>query len=290
MREDSLRVLRALRFAARLGFAIQGDTLSAMMAAGEGLSHISAERIAEELNRTLLAPHAGQALRDYPRVLFLALPELSPMLHTPQRTPFHAYDLWEHTLRTVEATDAQLPLRWAALLHDAGKPAAATHDADGTSHFKGHAAISAGITEEIMLRLKQPRALRELVVTLVRYHDDRIGPDNLKRSLNRLGPEAGLLMLKLQYADALTHAPHVAEKAHKILRLYDEAEEMIRSGSCLFIRDLAIDGQDLIAIGFKEGAGIGRTLNFLLDQVLSGYLENDREELLAQAREVLARP
>jgi tRNA nucleotidyltransferase (CCA-adding enzyme) len=290
MREDSLRVLRALRFSAKLGFAIEAGTLFAMMSEGERLLGVSAERVADELNQTLLAPYVAGALRDHPRVLFLALPELAPMLHTPQRTPFHAWDLWEHTLKTLEATDADLPLRWAALLHDSGKPAAATHDPDGTSHFKGHAAISAGITEEIMLRLKQPRALRELVVTLVRYHDDRIGPDNLKRSLNRLGPEAGLLMLKLQYADALTHAPHVAEKAHKILRLYDEAEEMIRSGSCLFIRDLAIDGQDLIAIGFKEGAGIGRTLNFLLDQVLSGYLENDREELLAQAREVLARP
>lgn len=162
--EDSLRVLRALRFAARLGFAIQADTLSAMMAAGEGLSHDAPPPSGSPRSSTAPCwlPHAGQALRDYPRVLFLALPELSPMLHTPQRTPFHAYDLWEHTLRTVEATDAQLPLRWAALLHDAGKPAAATHDADGTSHFKGHAAISAGITEEIMLRLKQPRALREL--------------------------------------------------------------------------------------------------------------------------------
>ncbi len=289
-REDSLRILRALRFSAQLGFEIAPGTLEGMMASGDALQHISAERIAEELNRALLSPHIVQALRAYPRVLFLALPELSPMLHTPQRTPFHAHDLWEHTLLTLQATEANLPLRWAALLHDSGKPAAATHDPDGTSHFKGHAAISAAISEGIMRRLKQPRALRDMVLTLVRQHDDRIGPDNLKHSLNRLGPEAGLLMLKLQYADAVTHAPQVAEKAHKILRLYDEAEALIRSGSCLFIKDLAIDGQDLIALGFQEGADIGRTLNFLLEQVLSGLVDNDREELLAQARDLLARP
>ena len=283
MREDGLRILRALRFAAKLGFDIVPDTLDAMMEMGGMLSHVSAERVAEELNRALTAPHIAGALRAYPRVLFLALPELAPMLHTPQRSPFHAYDLWEHTLKTLEAAEADLPLRWAALLHDSGKPAAATHDPDGTSHFKGHALISAAIAEEIMRRLKQPRALRDMVVTLVRQHDDRIGPDNLKRSLNRLGPEAGLLMLKLQYADALTHAPHVAEKAHKILRLYDEAEELIASGSCLFVKDLAVDGQDLMRLGYQEGAGLGKTLNYLLEQVLSGLLDNDRDELLEAA-------
>ena len=289
MREDALRILRALRFAAKLGFTIEGGTLAAMMAAGEELRNVSAERVAEELNRALTAPHIVTALRKYPRVLFLALPELAPMLHTPQRSPFHAYDLWEHSLRTLGETEADLPLRWAALLHDSGKPRAATHDPDGTSHFKGHAVISAGIAEQIMLRLKQPRALRDLVVTLVRFHDDRVGPDNLKRSLNRLGPEAGLKLLKLQHADALAHAPQVAAEAHKITALYEKAEALIASGSCLFLKDLAIDGQDLMRLGYQEGAALGRTLNYLLDQVLSGYLDNDRERLLAAARSLLAR-
>lgn len=288
-REDSLRIMRALRFAAQLGFQIAPDTLSGIMATGEALRNVSAERVAEELNRTLIASHVAEAFRAYPRVLFLALPELSPMLHTPQRSPFHAYDLWEHTLLTLKATEKDLTLRWAALLHDSGKPQAASCDPDGATHFKGHATISAGIAQAIMTRLKQPRALRDTVVTLVRYHDDRIGPDNLKRWLNRLGPEAGLLMLKLQYADALAHAPHVADRAHSILRLYEQAEELIHSGSCLFLKDLAINGQDLMELGFREGTDIGRTLNFLLDQVLLNRLKNDREELLAQARELLAR-
>lgn len=287
MREDSLRVLRALRFSAKLGFAIEAGTLFAMMSEGERLLGVSAERVADELNQTLLAPYVAGALRDHPRVLFLALPELAPMLHTPQRTPFHAWDLWEHTLKTLEATDADLPLRWAALLHDSGKPAAATHDPDGTSHFKGHQAISAAISKKIMHRLKQARVLEEAVYTLVKYHDERIGPDNLKRWLNSLGPEMGLKLLKLQYADTLSHTPTVAAEAHKTARLYQDAQALIASGSCLFMRDLAIDGRDLLALGCPEGPRIGKILSRLLDQVLSGKLKNDREELLLAAKAMM---
>ena len=290
MAEDSLRILRALRFSAKLGFAIAPDTLNAMMAAGEGLQGVSAERVAEELNQTLLAPDVAAALRDYPRVLYLALPELSPMLHTPQRTRFHAFDLWEHTLRTMAETEADLALRWAALLHDSGKPAAATHDPDGTSHFKGHQAVSAALSQKILKRLKQPSALVEEVCILVKHHDDRIRPDNLKRWLNRLGPETGLKMLKLQYADARAHAPLIADEAHKILRLYEEAEALIQSGSCLFLRDLAIDGRDLMALGFKEGPAVGKTLRHLLDQVIEGHLKNDRAALLSAAQALLQGP
>lgn len=289
MREDALRILRALRFAAKLGFAIEDGTLAAMMAAGDGLRSVSAERVAEELNQILTAPHIVTALRNYPRVLFLALPELAPMLHTPQRSPFHAYDLWEHSLKTLEETEADLPLRWAALLHDCGKPQSATHDADGTSHFKGHPLGSAAMAESIMRRLRQPRALREAVVTLVRHHDDRLGPDNLKRWMNRLGPELGLAMIKLQYADALAHAPRIAAEAPKIMALYEKAEALIASGSCLFLKDLAIDGRDLIKLGYREGSVLGNTLSHLLDQVLAGTLDNDREQLLTAARSLLAR-
>ena len=288
MAEDALRILRALRFAARLGFHIEENTLDAMMAEGPNLNHISAERVAEELNRTLTAPHVAQALRAHPQVLFLALPELAPMLGTPQRSRYHAHDLWEHTLRTTDAVENTLALRWAALLHDSGKPGRISHDPDGTTHFKGHPVLSAAIAEKIMRRLKQPTSLRETVVSLVRHHDNRVNPTNLKRSLNRMGPETGLLLIKLQYADALAHAPHIARNAEKFLRLYAQAEELIASGSCLFLKDLAVDGEDLKSLGYGEGPALGKTLQALLDLVLSGDLENDREALLERARALLA--
>jgi tRNA nucleotidyltransferase (CCA-adding enzyme) len=285
--EDALRILRGLRFACQLGFAIEENTLSAMMDKGGLLSAVSVERIAGELNRALVSARAGEALRSYPRVLFLALPELEPMLHTPQRTPFHLYDVWEHTLRTLDAAPRDLAIRWAALYHDSGKPHTARTGPDGTTHFRGHQAVSTRLAEQAMDRLKQSRALRERVVALVRYHDERVGPDNLRMYLSRLGPDTALKLLQLQYADLVTHSPLGARRAPLLEELYEEGRRIVAAGEALQVRDLRVDGRDLIALGYRQDARLGRALERLLSLVLRGELPNDREALLDRAGQML---
>ncbi|NLD34682.1 MAG: HD domain-containing protein [Clostridiales bacterium] len=283
--EDALRILRALRFSAALGFEIDPITARAMQALAPTMDKLSRERVARELNLTLLGEYAPQALRLSPHILFAVLPQLAPMLHTPQRTRMHRWDLWEHTLQTIGFTPRELPLRWAALLHDSGKASTASYDADGTTHFRGHPLISARIADECLSGLKQSRQLQEAVHTLVRHHDDRVGPDNLQKWLSRLGLPMMRNLLLLQHADLSAHAPQVAAQADRSLALIQQAEELVASGACLSIGDLKVDGRALIALGVPEGPAVGDTLRWLLDQVLSGRAENQADQLLALARE-----
>ncbi len=282
--EDALRVLRALRFSCQLGFEIEENTLSAMMAQADGLAFVSKERIAAELNRALISDYVEQALRNYPRVLFLALPELTPMLHTPQRTPFHRFDVWEHTLRTIQAAPRDTAIRWAALYHDSGKPHTTLIDPDGTTHFRGHQMISARLMEEAMVRLKQSKALREQTVALVKYHDDRIGPDNLQAWMSKLGLQTTLKLLRLQWADLSAHSLMVAYRLPQLDQLYEDALRLHREGAPLHIRDLAINGKDLMALGFDADERMGHALSHLLAMVLNGQLDNRRDNLLAEAQ------
>lgn len=285
--EDALRILRALRFACQLGFSIEENTCLAMMDAAEGLQHIAKERIANELNRALTGDHAARALGSYPRVLFLALPELAPMLHTPQRTPFHIYDVWQHTLRTLEETPKDTAIRWAALYHDSGKPHTTTIDPDGTTHFRGHQAVSTRLMEEAMQRQKQSGVLREQATSMVKYHDERIGPDNLRLWLSRLGYPLTLKLLLLQRADLAAHSPKVAWRLPQIDVLYKEAIRLQKTGTPLHIRDLAVDGKDLMDIGYQEDERLGQALSRLLELVLKGTLSNTQEALMVKAKELL---
>lgn len=286
-REDALRILRALRFVCTLGFAIEEDTLRAMRETAGGLRRIAQERVCQELNLALLGAHAGAALRRYPDILFLALPELIPMLHTPQRTPYHQYDVWEHTLRTLEETPRDPALRWAALFHDAGKPQTSTHGPDGTTHFYGHEARSVRLVEEAFLRLRQSRALTQEVAELVRHHDERIDNSNLRLWLSRLGPDRTLKLLRLMRADAAAHAPHIARQVSQIDALFEEAARLSRSRACLSLKDMAVKGNDLLALGYPADARLGQALSHLLTLVLTQQVPNNRDALLHSAREML---
>ena len=285
--EDALRILRALRFACQLGFQIESNTLKAMMDQASGLHFVSQERVAQELNRALVGEYVEQALRAYPQVLFMALPELRPMLHTPQRTRFHRYDVWEHTLHTLAASPPDTAIRWAALYHDSGKPHTTDIQPDGSTRFRGHERISARLMDEAMLRLKQSKALREQTVALVKYHDERIGPDNLKVWMSRLGLQTTLKLLRLQRADLAAHADIVHHRLPQIDLLYEEALRLQQEGAPLHIRDLQVDGKDLMQLGFEANETLGYALAHLLSMVLHGQLENLKEDLLAEARDWL---
>lgn len=280
-REDALRILRALRFSCQLGFTIQEQTLQAIRDAKEGLEKVAKERIAVEINKAFIGDYALQALRLYPRVLFEALPELAPMLHTPQRTPFHIYDVWEHSLLTLAETPPDITLRWAALFHDSGKPHTVTYDQHGITHFNSHQEISVRLIEQAQSRLKLPRIIQQICSQLVRYHDERVGPDNLKVWIHRLGYDTTRKLLRLQRADLVAHAPDIAKQVAQMDALFEETIRLQQSGVCVDIKGLAVNGQDLMRLGIPKGPQIGKTLDAMLQAVLRDELVNDREQLLA---------
>lgn len=285
--EDALRILRALRFASSLDFSITADTYQAMLAGSDRLALISRERVAKELNGLMLGKAAAQTLRTWPRILFAVLPDLEPMLHTPQRSRWHVHDVWEHTLRVVAASPQDLAIRWAALYHDSGKPASMTRDPDGTTHFKGHPRVSVQLAQEAMRSLRQSRKLSEEVALLVRHHDDRINHHNLQRWLAKLGLPMFTKLIRLQRADADAHAPHVSRRAPDADELIAMAHALVQSGAVLGLKDLALDGRQLIALGFPQNHLIGLALHHLLDQVLDHQLPNDQATLSQAALEWL---
>ncbi len=279
-REDALRILRALRFAGQLGFGIERNTYQAMMREAAGLSRVSAERVARELNRALIGDFAATALRAYPEVLFLALPELKPMLKDEDAND----NIREQALITLEGTPNDPALRWAALLLFCGKP----RSASGGSVSSGDYQESGGtLAETILKRLRQPRMLTEQVLTLIRHHEQRIDSANLRLWLSSLGPETAKKLLLLKRAGVSAKGPGDTRRIEQLDSLYTEAARLLDEGLCLSVRDLAVRGDDLLAMGFQRDRRLGQTLDELLRRVLTGELENRRDALLKAAERLL---
>ena len=281
-REDALRILRGLRFAARFGFAIEEKTLNAMHTEIAGLDALARERVMTELTGFLLAAKAPDLLRAV-EILCRVLPELAPTVGFDQKNPNHVHDVFGHIAQVVESVPPTAELRLAALLHDIGKPAVFTLDEGGVGHFYGHAAVSAEISDSVLLRLKASNALREEVVWLVKHHMDRYPPDEktARRLLSRHGLERMERLLDFQAADLGgkgTDAPDASlrelEQLRRLLRTLAEKE-----GS-LTLKTLAVKGADLMERGMQPGPQLGRTLNALLEKVLAGELPNEKAALL----------
>lgn len=282
--EDSLRILRGVRFAVRYGLTPEAETEKAMTQLAPLMENLARERVFDELCKLLPWVSTEDLLRYIP-VLQQVLPELSPLVGFDQRTPHHAFDVFTHTAFVTESVVADVTLRWAALLHDAGKPDAFTVDETGRGHFKGHAKYSAEIADAVLLRLKAPTALRERVVFLIAHHMDHLIPDRktLRRQLSRHGEEALWQLLSLQKADFCSKGV-TGKDPH-----FEEIETLIREiaaeNACLSIKDLAVNGHDLMALGFA-GPDIGKALNALLDAILDERLPNEKEALLRAVKEL----
>ena len=280
-REDALRILRALRFASVLDFTLEGETARAARACAPLLAAVSAERVSGELGKLLCGKAAGRVLRDYPDVLGVVLPEILPMVGLDHRNPHHCYDVWTHTTVAVDHVPPELPLRLAMLLHDIGKPDTFSLGEDGQGHFYGHPRRSVELAEGILSRLRFPRRTRERVLTLVRYHDAVLeeSPQRVRRWLNKLGPEVFFDLLAIQGGDAAAQAPAYCTRLDHLRRLETLARQVLDQAPCLTVRDLAVGGEDLLALGYR-GPAIGRALRALLDQVLSETVSNEKNALL----------
>lgn len=281
--EDGLRVMRALRFAAVLGYGLEERTAQAIHENRHMLRYVAAERIHVELCKLLAGEKAGNILRQYPDVLCQFWPQLEPLVTLEQNSPWHCWDGWEHTVHAVEAAPADLVLRLTMLLHDIGKPACKSTDENGIDHFYGHPAVSAKLADEMLRNLKFDNKTRERVVTLVGYHDVQI--PNRERSvrkwLGRLGPETFFQLLEVKRADGMGQSYElVQDRLAKLEEMKAKAEEIVAQGQCLSLKDLNVNGQDVIAAGIAPGPEVGRVLNRLLEQVLNGEIPNERKVLL----------
>lgn len=281
--EDSLRILRGVRFAARFGLTPEEHTMQAMLSQAGLMENLARERVFEELCKLLLVAKAEDITRFAP-ILAAVIPELAPMIGFDQHSPHHAYDLITHTAHVVEGVPAELPLRWAALLHDTGKVTTFTLDATGRGHFYGHAKDSAAIADAVLHRLKAPTALREEVVTLIGRHMTRLQPDRkfLRRLVSKYGFPLVEAQLALQQADmgskgtAEDNGSAVFAETRRLLA------DLKAEDACLSLKNLAVNGNDLMALGF-QGKAIGACLNQLLELVVEERLPNEKRALLDYA-------
>ena len=279
--EDTLRILRALRFASVHTMAIEEQTAAAIHKKRDLLGLLPGERIYGELTRLLCGPNVEAVLLEYADVLAVPIPELTPAVGFDQRNPNHHLDVWGHTAAVAAAVPPDPVLRWAALLHDLGKPAAFTLDPEGVGHFYGHAVKSAALADVVMGRLRFDNATRQDVRFLVEHHDDRIRPteQSVKRAVQQFGARRLERLLTLFRGDAVGH---VSASARERLAICDGIEARLRSltwmGERLTAKDLALKGADLLALGYC-GPAVGAAQRLLLERVVEDPTCNTREEL-----------
>lgn len=287
--EDALRILRAIRFSAQLGYTIEEETREAIAALAPTLSLISAERIQAELIKLITSPNP-----DYIRVAYetgvtkVFLPEFDRAMETPQNHPHHCYNVGEHILHSLTAVRADKVLRLAMLFHDIGKPEAMTVDGEGITHFHGHAQIGADMARVIMRRLKFDNDTMNKVCRLVLYHDycNSIVPDMriVRRAMNKIGEDIFPMLFEVDRADIRAQSDYFRQEKLDNVDKWQELFERIQEQSqCISLKSLAVTGSDLIAAGWEPGREMGETLQKLLELVLEKPECNVKEYLLAEA-------
>ncbi len=287
--EDPLRILRALRFSAHLGFSIDPELRSAIHELYSLLKGVAVERITSELYRFMQAPgvRVAEMLRDYSDVACFVMPELKPLIGFDQHNHHHVYDVWEHTLKAMEACPGDdIVLKFTILFHDMGKPHTFTMDNQGVGHFYGHAEVSSRLCKAIMNRLRFDGKTEEEVVTLVEVHDARVEGTtrSIRRWLNRIGEEQFRRLLQMKRCDAAGQNPvYWPEREAYIDSLEKAFAEVLAQDACFSMKDLAVKGSDLIAVGYERGKVLGKCLKRLLDEVIDERLPNDKKVLLSQA-------
>lgn len=287
-REDALRILRGMRFACRFHLQPEKKTLQAMRSLSPLLDNLARERVCSEMTQILCVAD-DQQLLQYTPVILRIIPELTDCVGFAQHNPHHKHDIFTHTAKAVANVEADPALRWAALLHDIGKPQVFSRDEKGVGHFHGHAGVSAELANDILHRLKVSNELREQVVFLIRHHMDQISVDKavLRRKLSKYGADNLTKLIRLQQADcyATGTAPASAERRFEKLLLL--TQQLQQEEGCLQIRDLAVNGHDLMELGFAPGPKLGACQKYLLEQVLSETVPNEKNALMQKAQEFL---
>ena len=285
--EDALRILRAVRFSAQLDFLIEPQTFAAIRDFAPRLSLISRERIRVEMNKLLCSDHPENILYLWETgITAMIFPEFDRMMEMPQNNPWHRLNVGMHTVEVLKGVPADSILRWTALLHDVGKLTTRSTDENGIDHFYGHARVSAEFAGHFLRELRFDNHTIDQVTLLVRHHDAWFdGSAKVTRKvMARVGAENFPALLSIARADALAKSAYAQEQ---LLPRYDLVEqryrEILAAGECTSLKDLAINGRDLIAAGIRPGKEMGELLQRLLELVLEHPARNTRECLLEEA-------
>lgn len=282
--EDALRILRAYRFAAQLGFSIEEETEKAAKQQSRFLRDISAERIQGELTRLLTGAHPEMLLKAAEAgVTGIVLPEFDAMLSVEQKNPHHQYTVGIHTMEAVKHVAADPVLRWTMLLHDIGKPQCKTTDKEGIDHFKGHAGVGRELAGQILHRLKFDNDTIKTVRRLVQWHDYRWeGADRriVRRAAAKIGVDVFPMLLEVQRADVLAQSNyHQQDKLEMLEQISGLYQEVMQAQECLSLKDLKINGNQLMELGAPRSPMIGEILRQLLAQVIEHPELNEYEQL-----------
>ncbi len=290
-REDALRILRALRFSAVLGFSIEENTALAIHKCKDLLKNISSERIQVEFSKLICGKNAYNVLQEYADVICVFIPEIKESIGFEQINRHHIYDVYTHSLKALAQSKNDLHIRLALFLHDIGKPFVAHFDEDGEQHYYSHPKKSAELTEKILTGLRFDNDTKEKVLTLVRMHDSPIMLDKedspskkrLKRILSQIGVDLTYDLIEIKHCDNSSQNPEYYRGDIFYKATYDMLDEIINGDECFSIKDLKINGNDLIAIGFK-GKDIGKALQKCLDGVIAEKVQNNFDDLIKYAK------
>ncbi len=291
--EDALRILRAVRFAAQLGYTIEEETNQAMSEYSQALKAISAERIQVELVKMLVSDHPEYLELAYEaNITAVILPEFDALMNMVQNNPHHCYDVGHHTLKSMESIRANKWLRLAMLFHDMGKALTKTTDEKGIDHFYGHAVKSEEITKKVLKRLKFDNETINYVTKLVRFHDNRYeGKEvEVRKAISKIGTDVFAYLIEVQQADLLAQSTYQKEeKMQRVQRVLAQYNEIMERGDCVTIGQLAVTGSDLIQMGFPQGKQIGEALSTLLQLVLKHPEYNTKEHLEEELKGLIPR-
>ena len=283
--EDALRIMRALRLASVLGFSINSDTSNAILDNKNLLKNIAVERVAAELNQLIVGNGARSILLKYISVITEIIPDLSPTIGFDQNNPHHCYDVLNHILYSVENARKDVCIRLIMLFHDIAKPECYS-EADGIGHTYGHPQIGSDMAKKILLRLKYDNNTIETVTQLILHHDADIQPHrkHIRRWLNKVGEKKLRQLIEVKRADAMAHSPHSRQsKIDTLTGILILIDDVIKQQQCFSLKDLAVNGGDLMNLGMTEGVMVGAVLNKLMDNVIDGHIENDKIKLLETA-------
>lgn len=290
-REDALRILRALRFASVLDFTIEENTALAIHKCKDLLKNISAERIRDEFSKLLCGKNAYSVLNDYADVISVFIPETEKCVGFEQINRHHIYDVYTHSLKALEQSKDDLHIRLALFFHDIGKPYVAHFDENGEQHYYSHPKKSAEITEDALTRLRFDNDTKNKVVALVKMHDSPIMLDKedipskkrLKRILSQMGVALTYDLIEIKRCDNSAQNPEYYRGDGFYKSVYAMLDEILDSHECFSVKDLKINGNDLVSLGFK-GKDIGKALEKCLDGVISEKVENNFDDLIKYAK------
>ena len=281
--EDALRMLRAVRFACKLGFNLESATFRAIEENAFWIARVSAERIRDELDKAVMSPHPENLnLLSVTGLSREILPWLDECLQTPQNTPYHCFSVGSHMLEALRLAEGNRTVKWAAFLHDMGKPRCRTTDASGVDHFKGHESVSAQMALEQLKLLRFDRKTRERIATLISHHRWSGGTSRyeVKKVMSQLGQGCFEELIALMKADTLAHSEMaIPPRLKKIEEIEKTARQILQDGDPLTVADLAVCGQEIAQTGLK-GPQIGKALRLLLDDVLRCPEQNQKTVLL----------